>query len=318
MNVGRGPLPDAALIIYVAFETHCPSTSCLITMPPDQPPQGKRFSHVYIKRGEPVQDGPRMRQRLASLIRNYDSTDLRERAERDLGIPGPLSTGRSWHELLEEWELKDVLDLVTIVYRQLVDDAEEHPLRSHRVGSWLSEVSRIFLEENVHYRVDNQGGVHFYFDEEFAHNQAATIAALNDSRYANALHSFEGALAALSQAPPNGKAAIRSTFAAIEGLFRLMFPNSPRLAAKEVGKLKPLIQQLHTADATALGASSKMLNAFKEWIEAAHFYRHEPGKEEVAQPPLTLAVYVCSVGASHLRWLAELDASIGPKPPKAD
>jgi hypothetical protein len=56
-----------------------------------------------------------------------------------------------------------------------------------------------------------------------------------------------------------------------------------------------------------------MLNAFKEWIDTAHFYRHEPGKEDVAQPPLTLAVYVCGVGASHLRWLAELDASTAPK-----
>src|SRR5262245_21351227 len=124
-------------------------------MPPDQPPQGKRFSHVYIKRGgEPVQDSPRMRWRLASLIRNDDSTDLRERVERELGIPGPRSTGRSWDELLEKWQLKDVLDLVTIVYRQLVADAEEHPLRTHRVVSWLSEVSDIFSEENVHYRVD--------------------------------------------------------------------------------------------------------------------------------------------------------------------
>jgi hypothetical protein len=198
---------------------------------------------------------------------------------------------------------------VTVVYRQLVADAEEYPLRTDRVGSWLSEVSRIFSEENVHYRVDTKGGVHFYFDEEFSHNQAAAIAVLNGSRYVNALRSFEGALAALSQAPPDGKAAIRSTFAALEGLFRLMFPNSPRLTAKEAEKLQPLIQRLHTADATALRASDKMLDAFKEWIEAAHFYRHEPGKEEVAQPPLTLAVYVCSVGASHLRWLAELDAS---------
>jgi hypothetical protein len=71
---------------------------------------------------------------------------------------------------------------------------------------------------------------------------------------------------------------------------------------------------LHTADATASGASNRMLNAFKEWIDAAHFYRHEPGKKDVvAQPPLTLAVYVCSVGGSHLRWLAELDASTAPK-----
>jgi hypothetical protein len=117
----------------------------------------------------------------------------------------------------------------------------------------------------------------------------------------------------LSQAPPDGKAAIRSTFAALEGLFKLMVPGSIRLTRKEAESLQPLIQRLHTADATALGASNKTLNAFKEWIDAAHFYRHEPGTEDVAQPPPILTVYVCSVGASHLRWLAELDASTAPE-----
>ena len=286
-------------------------------MPTDKPPQGKRFSHVYIKRGEPVQDSFRMRRRLASLLQQEYRSNA-ARVERELGISGPFTSGQTWYEHLEKWALKDVLDLVTIVYRELVTQANERGYAHHMARDWLQEVQRIFSEENVHYRVDTQGGVHFHFDEEFAHNQAATIAALNGSRYANALHSFEGALAALSQAPPDGKAAIRSTFAALEGLFRLMFPGSPRLTAKEAEKLQPLIQRLHPADATALRASDKMLDAFKEWIEAAHFYRHDPGKEEVAQPPLTLAVYVCSVGASHLRWLAELDASTAPKPPKAD
>ena len=109
-----------------------------------------------------------------------------------------------------------------------MSDAYEHPY-DRRPGSWLSEVSRIFSEENVHYLVDTQGGVHFYFDKEFAHNQAATVAVLKGSRYANTLRSFEGALTALSQAPPHGKAAIRSTFAAFEGLFRLMFPETDKI-----------------------------------------------------------------------------------------
>src|SRR5262249_55456044 len=160
-------------------------------------------------------------------------------------------------------------------------ESDEHGGRFYRKPQlWVEETARIFLEENVHYRVDRQGGVHFYFDEEFAHNHAATIAVLKGSRYANTLHSFEGTLAALSKAPPDGKAAIRSTFAALEGLFKLMSPGSPRLTRKETEKLQSLIQKLYTPDATALGASNKMLNAFKEWIDAAHFYRHEPGTEE--------------------------------------
>jgi hypothetical protein len=167
---------------------------------------------------------------------------------------------------------------------------------------------------NVHYDVDDQGGVPFYLDEEFARNRAATIAALQSARYANVLHSFEGGLVDLSQVPPDGKGAIRATFAAVEGLFRLIFPNQPRLGAKESDVIGPLLQAAHAGDNVAHRASGTVLNSFKEWVDAAHFYRHEQGKEGVAQPPLTLAVYLTSTGASHLRWLAELDAANKNKP----
>jgi hypothetical protein len=52
-----------------------------------------------------------------------------------------------------------------------------------------------------------------------------------------------------------------------------------------------------------------MLRSLKEWVDAAHFYRHEQGAEQIAQPPQSLAVYLVSSGAAHLRWLAELDAA---------
>jgi hypothetical protein len=44
--------------------------------------------------------------------------------------------------------------------------------------------------------------------------------------------------------------------------------------------------------------------------DAAHFYRHEAGHEEPVQPPLTLAVQMVSHGATFLRWLAEMDATL--------
>src|ERR1700757_1696046 len=55
-----------------------------------------------------------------------------------------------------------------------------------------------------------------------------------------------------------------------------------------------------------LQPARKMLSSLKDWVDAAHFYRHEPGTEDVAQPPLPLALYLVSTGASHLRWLGEL------------
>jgi hypothetical protein len=84
-----------------------------------------------------------------------------------------------------------------------------------------------------------------------------------------------------------------------------MFPNSPRLTSKECAQLEPVIQSVH--DKTSSGAAIKMLNSFRDWVDAAHYYRHEPGSEQVTQPPLSLAIYMVSCGAAHLRWLAELD-----------
>jgi hypothetical protein len=50
-----------------------------------------------------------------------------------------------------------------------------------------------------------------------------------------------------------------------------------------------------------------MVASFSEWVDGAHPYRHEHG-EEVAQPPLELAVNLLSLGITNVRWLAELDA----------
>lgn len=87
-----------------------------------------------------------------------------------------------------------------------------------------------------------------------------------------------------------------------------MFPSAPRLTASETEKLLgPHLQRTYSTDPIALGAASKLLASFKDWIDSAHFYRHEPGNEEIAQPPLSLAINVISLGASYIRWLAEFD-----------
>jgi hypothetical protein len=132
---------------------------------------------------------------------------------------------------------------------------------------------------------------------------------LERQRYANSLDGFNKALAALGEAPPNGKDAIRATFTAIEGLFILMFPEVKRLASGETSRLRARIERVYNGDRRAQETSAEMLQSLSDWIDAAHHYRHEEGKPDtVAQPPLTLAVYLVSTGAAHLRWLAELDA----------
>jgi hypothetical protein len=172
---------------------------------------------------------------------------------------------------------------------------------------WLENVRRIFAEENLHYSFDDAGGGHFSYDKEFNFSVAAAIAALGLPRYENARQEFDDGRAKLAQVPPDGKGGIRSTFTAAEGIFKLMFPSAPRLTAKEAEQLKPILQKVYAGDTPALGASKKMLESLKEWVDAAHFYRHEAGSESIAQPPLNLAVHLVSVGAANVRWLIELD-----------
>jgi len=273
------------------------------------PPIGQRFSHVYLQRGEPAQDSPRMRRRLAALV--WATEDLRDFGpvvSAELGVDVPYSMVYDWRSFFASCDLQDVLDVITVGWRHLEGKFRTGIRDVNAPTRWVREAHRIFTEENVHYRVDERGGVHFNFDEEFARSEAATIASLQAPRYQNTLTSFRNAMADLGKAPPDCKSAIRDTFAAAEGLFRLMFSGSPRLTAQEAQKLETVLQVAHATDKVALSAAMKLLNSFKDWIDAAHFYRHEAGREDPVQPPLTLVVHMVSVGASFIRWLAELDA----------
>src|SRR6266511_1700129 len=197
---------------------------------PDAPPTGQRFSHVYIQRGEPAQESARMRRRLASLMWDFpDLGDFSSAVSRELGVDVPFNIVPDWRTFFRDCALQDVLDIVTVGYRYLDAKPRTRIRQMDAPKRWCAEVQRIFKEENVHYRVDERGGVHFRFDVEFEQNRATTIASLQGARYRAALTAFEGGMAALTKAPPDGKAAIRGTFAAAEGLFRLMFEKSPRL-----------------------------------------------------------------------------------------
>jgi hypothetical protein len=87
-------------------------------------------------------------------------------------------------------------------------------------------------------------------------------------------------------------------------------PKAPRMAVDELKALGPILQRLYGDDATALRAASKMLSSLQQWVDAAHFYRHEKSGDEEIQPPLQLAIYLISSGIAHLRWLAEIETSL--------
>jgi hypothetical protein len=275
----------------------------------DQPSLGYRYSHQYIDRGKPTQDSERMRRRLAAVMHEIiDLKDFGGDVPMHLGVDVPTTyAGYNWIGFLRICELQDLLDLVTLVYRFLNLKKGRGMFNPSASKLWCTQVNVIFVEENIHYQVDEYGGVHPRVDVEFEHNRAATIACLATPRYRNTLANFDAGMAALAKAPPDGKTAIRNVFGAAECLFKLMF-GVDRLTGKDAQRLlEPLLQRANANDNTAKSTAGKLLSSFREWVDAAHNYRHEPGQEEPAPPPLPLAIHIVSVGASCIRWLAELD-----------
>lgn len=88
-----------------------------------------------------------------------------------------------------------------------------------------------------------------------------------------------------------------------------MFPSASKLSTGEIQReLKQLVDTIHQGQRPAINVAQKQVAAFTDWVEGAHFYRHEPGSEEPAQPPLDLAILMLSQAAAYLRWLAGIDA----------
>jgi len=250
-----------------------------------------------------------MRNRLGAVLHGWEKRGFRisDLVEQELGIRlGYTRTEYEWTKVIREMELRDVLDTVTVACFAMKQQARSSP--GDYIRQFVAAVSRIFSEEQVGYRVDPLGGVHYAVDQEFESGRVATITALGQARYNGVRSLYEDAFAALDGETPDGKSAIRHGFFAVESLFRLMFPRAQQLGTGDVQThLSPVVDRVYSDQRPALMVAQKRVAAFRSWIEAAHFYRHEPGSEEPAQPPLELAVYLLSDAGAHLRWLAFLD-----------
>ncbi|WHZ37509.1 hypothetical protein [Sagittula sp. MA-2] len=282
--------------------------------------QGKRYSHLYLLRGEPEKDSKRARFRLSKLAEQYfapagykgkrRSPDYQKRAiesiESEIGIQfaSRSQSGRyleRWDWFFKRVEITILLDVVTIL------SGEFKYRESGAKERFLEHIRRIFKEENLAYEIDAEGGVHPLIDSAFTSGKQLAISGLASPRYIATAQSLEKIDGSLLEDPADYKGAIRSVFGACENLFKLMY-GVPRLDSQKAGELIGKDQQsLYSAHPTLQAASSKMLESFKDWINSAHFYRHEEGTEEPNQPAEEVAILLISQGLSYVRWLAKLD-----------
>lgn len=283
---------------------------------------GERFSHVHLVRGEPEKDSKKARFRLAKLAqRSFPTAQIsryghaidynhqaQERIENELGIQfGTRSTTgnlvRSWEWYFNKVSVTEMLDTITVVAASLHIEYIKDDTR----GRFLDEARRILKEENLAYEIDEVGGVHPLVDATFSAAIRSAISGLDDPRYAASAECISRVDGCLLQNPQDFIGAIRAVFGACENTFKLMYC-VPRLDAKTAGERIGRDQQsLYDGYPTSQQASAKTLEGFKQWVNAAHFYRHEQGVEEPNQPVAELAILLVSQGLSFVRWLTVLD-----------
>lgn len=251
-----------------------------------------------------------MRHRLGAMITAIVHTgDLAQLAHRKLGIDtGPYLTSKGIASL----ELRDVLDLITVVYRYI---SENVSLYSHKVmlDKFVDEVNSIFIEENVGYYSDKSAGIHFLCDEEFSRTRVATVRGLGSSRFSAALHEFEKSFSFLDNNPPDTKAAVRASFESVEILFKLLSNDSKcqRLGVDEISKfLKPKAEKVYGKDPIAKQSTSLLIKSMTDWVSAVHFYRHGQAVEEPSPPPIEICIVIISQAATYLRWMIEIEEKI--------
>jgi hypothetical protein len=278
-------------------------------------PPVSRYSLLYLASAVPSSDSKRARFRIGLLLEKlvsrlsnatsntYEGSALASLIESELGENLFLYRQYGWRRYVDECKIPDLLDCITLTFKFF--RRGKFPALAEE---WRNETARIFIEQQLAYWIDNECIVHPAVDAEFQRSTQSTIAGLQAPRYANSRAMLQRVSNELLCDPPNGKEAWRATFAAVEGLFRLMFPSAPQLKATAIdANLARTIHQLYRNDPVALRAANRQLAALKEWIDSSHNYRHEPGSEEPVQPPIDLAVLAVSSGMGFLRWLAALD-----------
>ena len=276
------------------------------------PQKGRRFSHVYLDRGAPVSDSSRFRRRVTAFLyecsdryRSFDLTRLARLIHLEIGLKVPPTGygGYDYHKFLEDISVVDFLDCITLFWRFAKRGSGEKC-----ADAWRAFVDRTMKEENIGYRIDEGGGVHFQPDEEFARNRSATLESLKGKRYEAILDAFESSVANLNRR--DYKSAIRSSVEAAEILLKLISGEKKvsRLGPAEIEKtLKPLVQEFYKENSPAQKTANSLLNSFGDWVTAAQSYRHGQITDGPAPPPVEVAVAMVSLGSAFLRWLASLD-----------
>ncbi|MEM6409094.1 MAG: hypothetical protein AAF700_11830 [Pseudomonadota bacterium] len=274
--------------------------------------EGGFFSRNYLAKDTPSADDKKMRHRIAKYLETYthsESGDFGRFIETELGISvlseGPYSQYVNWMRVLEKCSISDFLDIVTAVCR-LRPSTTKREGRMTVKYDFLEFAERVFREQAVAYRIDQKGGIHPFIDKSFSSTLAETLEGLEGKELFAAKAHLEKAEKALLEFDVDTRQAVRSAFDAVENLAKIIVPKSTQLN-KDVAQngLRPKLCDPEQAPKTDFHPTTKLFDGFIQWINAAHFYRHDPGQAEPTAPSKEFAVLFLSQGVSYARWLSQ-------------
>lgn len=223
-----------------------------------EPSSGPRFSQLYLEWSAPTQDSVRMRRRLARLFDEIKAgvPDINFVSSFERWTGANILYGKYgylWPSFFETAELRDIFDLVTLVVVDLSKFRGPFKVAPNQLISiWEQGVSNILVEENVAYRLGEDGVVRPAIDEEHQRARSSLIRGLSALGLESVAADISVAYEELEDEKPNPSGAIRHIFLGVEGYIRLVFPRVPRLTEKAVNsKIVPAMQQRVTADPAA-------------------------------------------------------------------
>ncbi len=270
-------------------------------------PKGELFTHVYLERENPVPDSPKFRKRIGSFCDSeFDDFNykLGRFLEQELGLDIPSSGVWEFEEFFKEIKTKYLLNAITLVWR-FAKNIHSRKLQSN----WHEFVQRAIKEENLGYYLDEKCGVHYLVDKEFEVNRISTLQSLDDQKYSGVRKEFEHAFEELDSATPQTADAIWAMFKSLEILVKQM-TKADRLNKMVIqNQLKQIALKIYKDDPTAEKTVENIFQGMGDWVNAIHMYRHGQNVPKPVDPPIELAIYILSSGASFLRFLISINKS---------
>ncbi|MFY0619117.1 hypothetical protein [Shimia sp.] len=266
------------------------------------------FATLYAAPDELIAESDDLRHRLVACMYKYVGEIGKYMAAKDMLdeelalIVFEASKKYSWQDCFKNARIQKVLSAPSVIYFFLTLNAGR---KAYLANDFRDNINRIFVEESAAYYADDVCVVHPKPDEAHRLIHLRTIKGLSGGDFEAARGHIAKSDECILQDPPDWENSIYQTFKAAENIFKQLTDDSQLNSAKLDKRFKPILDgKMNEATGRDKRAANRAYNGLKEWVQAAHEYRHDAGDAAVVQPSEELALVLISEGYGFVRWMA--------------